>query len=91
MSDRSPAVPTNDIPRPKSTSARALRTLDPASPAGLSPGQRLQGIAAILASGVLRLRERRRMARTSYPGQCADCPPNRLEDSGKTSPDGQCG
>jgi len=41
---------------------------DPTDPTGLTPEQRLTGIAAILAAGLVRMRERRRATATGNGG-----------------------
>ncbi len=63
---------------------------DPTDPAAFRPEQRLSEVAAIVARGVLRLRDHRR---ANIPG--SEKPPESaktsLELSGQSRPDGQSG
>ena len=50
--------------------AKRRDLFDPTDPASLQPEQRLDEVAAILASGVLRMRERRRAAAAPNVRSC---------------------
>jgi hypothetical protein len=58
---------------------------DPTDPASLTPEQRVEEIAAILAAGLLRLRRRAAVPAASPPPEIpADSARNRLDDSPET-------
>jgi len=63
---------------------------DPSNPAKMTPQQRRQEIAAILARGVLRLRQCRQNSHDSQPFRIAEktseIGQDRLDEGAKTSP-----
>ncbi len=63
---------------------------DPTDPAHTTPQQRLGEVAAVLAAGVLRMRERRRKRAAASPqlSDFSDSAETRLELSRASSPDG---
>ncbi len=63
---------------------------DSTDPAELQPERRLTEVAAILARGILRMRELRR-ASASIPEISPKSGETRLEVSRRSSPDGQSG
>ena len=66
---------------------------DPTDPAHMTPQKRLAEVAAVLAAGVLRMRERRRKRAIASPqlSDSSESGKTRLELSHRSSPDGQCG
>ena len=70
--------------------AKRRDQFDPTDQAGLQPEQRLTEVAAILAAGVLRLRERRRTV-TCMPRISPESGETRLELPARSRPDGQRG
>ena len=63
---------------------------DPTDPNRMTPEQRLDEVAAILAAGVRRMRERRRAA-ACVPKISPESGETCLELSRRSSPDGPCG
>jgi hypothetical protein len=58
---------------------------DPTDPANLTPEQRVEEIASILAAGVLRLHRRAAAPAPDSPSELpADSAPHRLDDSPET-------
>jgi len=68
---------------------------DPRNPAALTPSERRLEIAAILAKGVLRLRQCRRIsppnAESRTPEKGSKSSPTGLDESARTSPHGVTG
>ena len=73
--------------------AKRRDLFDPTDPAHMTLQHRLGEVAAVLAAGVLRMRERRRKRAIASPqlSDFSESGDTRLELSRRSSPDGQCG
>ncbi len=73
--------------------AKRRDLFDPTDLAHMTPPQRLREVAAVLAAGVLRIREQRRKRAVASPrfSDVSESGEIRLELSRRSSPDGQRG